>query len=86
LNLSDLFISHDLSTIQAVCDEIVVMYQGEKVEQIASRAVLSGAAHPYSRTLFASAPKMDTFWLDGRNLPTDWTASRIGSQKTPVTP
>ncbi|UTY46590.1 ABC transporter ATP-binding protein [Sinorhizobium fredii] len=65
LGLSYVFISHDLSTVQAICDEVVVMYAGEKVEQLASSELASGAKHPYSKLLFASVPKLDTGWLDG---------------------
>lgn len=65
LGLSYVFISHDLSTVQAICDEVVVMYAGEKVEQLAASELASGAKHPYSKLLFASVPKLDTGWLDG---------------------
>ncbi|APG94354.1 ABC transporter ATP-binding protein [Sinorhizobium americanum] len=65
LGLSYVFISHDLSTVQAICDEVVVMYAGEKVEQLAAAELASGAKHPYSKLLFASVPKLDTGWLDG---------------------
>jgi peptide/nickel transport system ATP-binding protein len=65
LGLSYVFISHDLSTVQAICDEVVVMYGGEKVEQLAAAELANGAKHPYSKLLFASVPKLDTGWLDG---------------------
>ncbi|MQW90742.1 ABC transporter ATP-binding protein [Sinorhizobium saheli] len=65
LGLSYVFISHDLSTVQAICDEVVVMYAGEKVEQLAAADLAGGARHPYSKLLFSSVPKLDTGWLDG---------------------
>jgi peptide/nickel transport system ATP-binding protein len=64
LSLSYLFISHDLSIVRAICDEVVVMYRGEKVEQLSPEAMGSEAGHPYSRLLFSSVPKLDTSWLD----------------------
>ena len=64
LGLSYIFISHDLSVVEAICDEIVVMYAGEKVEQI-TPAELQAPAHPYSKLLFSSVPKLDPTWLDG---------------------
>jgi peptide/nickel transport system ATP-binding protein len=64
LGLSYIFISHDLSTVQAICDEIAVMYAGEKIEQLASADLAGGAKHPYSKLLFSSVPKLDTGWLD----------------------
>lgn len=65
LSLSYLFISHDLSTVRAICDEVAVMYAGEKIEQLSPDVVGSEASHPYSRLLFSSVPKLDPGWLDG---------------------
>ncbi|OCJ66323.1 ABC transporter [Agrobacterium tumefaciens] len=65
LKLSYIFISHDLSVVQAICDEIAVMYAGEKVEQMPPSAIGNANAHPYSKLLFSSVPKLDTGWLDG---------------------
>lgn len=64
LGLSYMFISHDLSTVQAICDEVMVMYNGEKVEEMAAGVMETGATHPYSKLLISSVPKLDTDWLD----------------------
>ncbi|MCU4179793.1 ABC transporter ATP-binding protein [Bosea sp. BH3] len=64
LGLSYLFISHDLNTVQAICDEVAVMYRGVKVEQLPAGQVGSEAGHPYSRLLMSSVPKLDPAWLD----------------------
>ncbi|MBA8879605.1 ABC transporter ATP-binding protein [Phyllobacterium myrsinacearum] len=64
LGLSYVFISHDLSVVQAICDEIAVMYAGEKVAQMPPSAMGSQDSHPYSRLLFSSVPKLDPAWLD----------------------
>jgi len=63
LHLSYIFISHDLSVVEAICDEIVVMYGGKKVEQI-TREAADAPRHPYSQLLFGSVPKLDPTWLD----------------------
>ncbi|MDR6819866.1 peptide/nickel transport system ATP-binding protein [Neorhizobium sp. 2083] len=63
LSLSYIFISHDLSVVEAICDEIVVMYNGRKVEEI-TPAVSKVPQHPYSKLLFSSVPKLDPGWLD----------------------
>ncbi len=68
LELSYVFISHDLSTVQAICDEVMVMYGGETVETLPASALPDGATQDYSRLLFASVPKLDTGWLDGLDL------------------
>ncbi|RCS22569.1 ABC transporter ATP-binding protein [Phyllobacterium salinisoli] len=67
LLLSYIFISHDLSVVEAVCDEIVVMYGGRKVEEI-TPAHLQAPQHPYSKLLFSSVPKLDPGWLDALEL------------------
>ncbi|CDM62092.1 MULTISPECIES: ABC transporter ATP-binding protein [Rhizobium] len=64
LGLSYIFISHDLSVVEAICDEIVVMYGGRKVEEIMPAKVKT-PQHPYSQLLFSSVPKLDPTWLDG---------------------
>ncbi|MBE1437861.1 peptide/nickel transport system ATP-binding protein [Agrobacterium vitis] len=66
LGLSYIFISHDLSVVEAICDEIVVMYGGKKVEQITPDQ-LKAPQHPYSKLLFSSVPKLDPTWLDTLN-------------------
>lgn len=65
LGLSYIFISHDISMVEAICDEIVVMYAGEKVEQITPSNAGKKPKHPYSQLLFSSVPKLDPNWLDG---------------------
>ncbi|RUM03977.1 ABC transporter ATP-binding protein [Rhizobium chutanense] len=64
LGLSYIFISHDLSVVEAICDEIVVMYGGRKVEEITPSTVRA-PTHPYSQLLFSSVPTLDPAWLDG---------------------
>lgn len=64
LHLSYVFISHDLSTVQAICDDVMVMYNGEVVERLPAAQLHGGAQHPYSQLLFSSVPKLDTGWLD----------------------
>jgi peptide/nickel transport system ATP-binding protein len=73
LGLSYVFISHDLSTVQSICDQVMVMQHGEMVELLANDQLPAGARHPYSKLLFASVPKLDPGWLDG--LPTNFSDS-----------
>lgn len=65
LGLSYVFISHDLSTVRAICNDVAVMYAGEKVEQTSPDMIGQAGGHPYSRLLFDSVPKLDQGWLDG---------------------
>src|SRR5207249_2046428 len=64
LGMSYLFISHDLATVRAVCDEIVVMYAGRKVESAPRAALAAPPRHPYSDLLIASLPELRRGWLD----------------------
>ena len=65
LHVSYLFITHDLATVKAISDEIVVMLQGRVVEYGPRDEILSPPHHEYTELLLASVPEMDPDWLDG---------------------
>lgn len=64
LGLTTMFISHDLKTVRAICDEIVVLYAGRLVEQMPAAAFDASCHHPYSELLFASVPELRPGWLE----------------------
>lgn len=64
LGVSYLFITHDLNTVKAIADEVVVMLKGRIVEQGPRADVLSPPHHAYTEKLLASVPEMDIDWLD----------------------
>jgi len=64
LKVSYLFITHDLATVKAISDEIIVMLQGEIVEQGRRDTVLTPPFHEYTDLLLSSVPEMDPDWLD----------------------
>ena len=64
LHVSYMFITHDLATVKAISDEIVVMLQGEVVEQGPKDQVLTPPHHEYTELLLSSVPEMDPDWLD----------------------
>jgi peptide/nickel transport system ATP-binding protein len=64
LHLSYMFITHDLATVKAIADEIVVMLLGEIVEQGPKDDVLNPPHHKYTELLLSSVPEMDPDWLD----------------------
>nr|MDJ0970091.1 ATP-binding cassette domain-containing protein [Kiloniellales bacterium] len=64
LKVSYMFITHDLATVKAISDEIVVMLQGEIVEQGRKDEVLAPPHHEYTDLLLSSVPEMDPDWLD----------------------
>jgi peptide/nickel transport system ATP-binding protein len=59
LGLSYLFVSHDLSVVKHVADEVGVMYVGQMVELGPCEALFERPLHPYTATLLAAAPKPD---------------------------
>jgi peptide/nickel transport system ATP-binding protein len=64
LGVSYLFISHDLHTVRAVCDEIVVMRDGRKLAQVARADYDRGPHHPYYEQLARAVPELRRGWLD----------------------
>lgn len=65
LSVSYLFITHDLATVKAIADDIVVMYRGRVVEQGVRDDILTPPHHDYTALLLSSVPEMDPDWLDG---------------------
>ncbi len=65
LGVTYLFITHDLATVKAIADEIVVMLQGRVVEQGEKQDILTPPHHEYTELLLSSVPEMDPDWLDG---------------------
>ena len=57
LNLSIIFIAHDLSVVKYFCDTIVVMYFGKVVEKAPSAELFAHPMHPYTRALLSAIPK-----------------------------
>jgi len=61
LELTYLFITHDLSVIQHISDRVAVMYVGKVVELSTTNVIFDGGAlHPYTKALLASAPTVDS--------------------------
>ncbi len=64
LGVSFMFISHDISTIASMAEEVVVMYQGRIVEQGPTTQILHAPEHPYTKVLMASVPHLRVGWLE----------------------
>lgn len=56
LDLTYVFIAHDLSVVRHIADEIAVMYLGRIVEHIKSDDLYEGSKHPYTKTLLSAVP------------------------------
>ncbi|CAM3334715.1 ABC transporter [Pseudomonas floridensis] len=68
LGVSYLFISHDISTVRALCDDIVVMYSGHKVEEGSRESFSQAPFHPYTDLLVNSVPELRQGWLESCGL------------------
>jgi peptide/nickel transport system ATP-binding protein len=59
LNLTYLFISHDLAVVRHVSDRVVVMYLGRVVESLPAEQLFTAPNHPYTQALLAEAPQLE---------------------------
>ena len=73
LGLSYLFITHDIATVRAIADEIVVMHMGKVVEQGPKDDIFTPPHPDYTKLLLSSVPDMDPDWL------TDLLKARAGT-------
>ena len=64
LGLAYMFITHDISTVRAIADDVAVMKNGEVIESAPRDEFFTPPHDPYSELLLSSAPEMDPDWLD----------------------
>ncbi len=60
-NLAYMFISHDLSVVKHIADDVMVMYLGKPVESSSREELFSKPRHPYTRALLSATPMADPF-------------------------
>lgn len=58
-NMTTILITHDLGVVAGVCDRVLVMYAGQIVESGSVEEIYGSPAHPYTRGLLASVPRLD---------------------------
>jgi dipeptide transport system ATP-binding protein len=64
--LTYVFISHDLSVVKYIADDVMVMYLGEAVEFGSREKLFSAPEHPYTQALFAATPRADVESIKAR--------------------
>jgi len=64
LGVAYMFISHDISTVRAICDDILVLYSGNMVEMGGREGFRDAPFHPYTDLLIGSVPEMRAGWLE----------------------
>ncbi|MBR0680537.1 ABC transporter ATP-binding protein [Roseomonas eburnea] len=60
LDLTYLFISHDLGVVEHLSDRVVIMYLGRVVEEAPAETVFAHPNHPYTQSLLASVPRIES--------------------------
>lgn len=79
LDLSLLFIAHDLAVVRHIADKVLVMYAGKVMEEAPTEELFANPLHPYTRALFSAIPSTDCTQRHGlRPIP--------GEPPSPVTP
>ncbi len=78
--LAYMFITHDLATVRAIADEVVVMKQGKVVEKGEKNDIFKPPHDPYTDLLLSSVPEMDPDWLT--NLLADRAAKGMGFEQS----
>jgi len=64
LDLTYLFISHDLSVVEHISDRVVIMYLGRVVETASTDALFEAPNHPYTHALLNEVPRLDSRGID----------------------
>lgn len=59
MGLSYVFISHDLSVVEHIADEVMVMYLGRCVEKGSKEAIFNNPRHPYTQALLSATPRLN---------------------------
>ena len=81
-DLAYMFITHDLATVRAIADEVVVMKEGLVVEAGPKLEVFQPPHDPYTELLLSSVPEMDPDWLT--HLLEERDAGRAGADVEPA--
>jgi len=80
MGLTYMFITHDLSVVKHISDEIIVMYLGQCVERATSDALFEKPLHPYTQALLAAIPEPD---ISMRNKPIQIIRGEVTSPVDP---
>ena len=83
MQMGVVFITHDMGVVAEVADRVLVMYQGDKVEEGASEALFAAPQHRYTKALLSAVPRLGA--MEGLELPLKFELLRT-DDSTPVEP
>lgn len=87
LGLSYVFISHDLSVVEHIADEVMVMYLGRCVEKGTKDQIFNNPRHPYTQALLSATPRLNpTIAASASSSPVNCQARSIHRRVAPSTP
>jgi peptide/nickel transport system ATP-binding protein len=82
LGLAYVLISHDVTAVRAICDDVAVLYAGQVVESGTVSCLADSGSHPYTRLLVSCVPEMRSGWLENTAPPSAPPAA-TGSTPSP---
>jgi peptide/nickel transport system ATP-binding protein len=85
-NLTYMFISHDLSVVEYVTDEVAVIYLGKIMEQGKTVDIFQHPLHPYTKTLLAAVPSVDPTQRRKRSVKVEGVESEVPAGGCPFQP
>ena len=84
LGMAVVFITHDMGVVAEVADRVVVMWQGEKVEEGPATRIFAAPRHPYTQALLAAVPRLHS--MQGTDAPRRFALPEAGGAAAPATP
>jgi glutathione transport system ATP-binding protein len=84
MHMAVIFITHDMGVVAEVAERVLVMYQGEKVEEGAAEAIFHAPRHPYTRALLAAVPTLGS--MQGSDAPARFPLLASSDAQAPPTP
>ena len=82
MHMAVIFITHDMGVVAEVADRVVVMYQGEKVEDGQVGQIFHAPQHPYTRALLAAVPQLGA--MRGTDAPARFPVSQTAKDAPPA--
>ena len=84
MHMGVIFITHDMGVVAEIADRVLVMYQGQKVEQAVSAELFHAPTHPYTRALLSAVPQLGS--MHGTDFPERFRLASMAGTPAPNDP